>query len=138
MMYKKKTMLLVCAFVMTVFLTATNAGAHTWGGYQRDECEAQAPLLETCTTGAHFRFHDDSTFRHGVIGSVGGDFTGSIESRLVYQGGERNFQCDFEDGSTVPGSCTGSGEFPPPQTYFVHICEASGTGEWGCFVEHGP
>jgi len=138
MMNKTKTMLFVSVFALTAMVAVSNAGAHTWGGHQRDECEAEAPLLETCTTGAHFRFHDDSTFRHGFTGTIGEDFTGTVESRLIYLGGERTFQCDFVDGSTVQDSCTGGGEFPPPQSYFVQVCEASGEGQWGCFMEHGP
>jgi hypothetical protein len=137
MMDKKKTLTMGCLLVVTTLLAATNTGAHTWGGYQRDECEGLAPVLVVCSTGAHFRFHDDATFRHGFTDSVGDDFTGTIESRLIYLGGERTFRCAFEDGQTVPDSCSGSGEFPPPQSYFVQVCEATGSGQWGCFMEHG-
>ncbi len=144
-MQATKTMTMGTLVVVALVALASSAGAHTWGGYLRDDCGGDAPLVAVCTTGAHFRFVDEPTLRHGFSG-VAGDFTGTMESRLTYHSGERVFACEYEDGSIVNDSCSGSGDFPPLQTYYVQTCTSQeagvsmpgGSGEWGCFVEHGP
>lgn len=143
-MLKVRVTMLGVVLAVAAAWVAPPAGAHPWGGYQRDECTGNAPALSLCTTGLHFRFAGDPVLRHGFSG-IGGTYTGSVTSRLTYVGGERSFTCDYEDGSLVADSCRGAGEFPPAQTYFVQVCESrdpgstgpGGSGEWGCFMEHG-
>ena len=143
-MRKRHATMLGVTLVAFVVSIASPAGAHPWGGHQQDDCTGDGPLVSICTTGLHFRFADEPVLRHGFTG-IGEDFTGTVTSRLTYVGGERAFTCDYEEGSLVAESCRGSGEFPPPQTYFVQVCESydlgttnrGGSGEWGCFMEHG-
>lgn len=53
-----------------------------------------------------------------------GNWTGTLESRLVWAGTDREFRCTFEEGEIVEDSCEGQGVFPHVESTFWQECRA--------------
>lgn len=113
-------------------------GAPVDGGADGASCNGVAPDDFICVTGVHQR--SGFGLSHGFTGMFRSDYSGTIESKLQYAGGDRTFQCTINNGRLV--RCAGSGAFPPQGTIFVHICQSydagttnwGGSGGWGCYV----
>jgi hypothetical protein len=100
-------------------------------------CGSHTDLATSCTTGAHVR---GGTPLSGLFHSVHDvAYTGTLESRLMWSGGERVLRCDLPNGP-----CSAGGSFPPEGEAFVHTCASyargttspGGSGAWACRLQH--
>jgi hypothetical protein len=113
-----------------------------------DACGGLAPLVTSCTTGQH---DWGSAPWGGFLGQqaiAGPDYTGTIESALVYAGGADVLRCDVVAGTTL--GCAETGDEPPIGVWplglipFTHVCHSDdlgtttegGSGVWACEVTH--
>ncbi|MHB8512460.1 MAG: hypothetical protein ACYDCC_09780 [Actinomycetota bacterium] len=126
------------AVLLTMLITSAANAETTYS------CPGEfAPVVTSCTTGWHTRTADIS---HDVTADV--NYVGTLESTLVWSGGERVFRCTY-----VPEAqreCIAYGSFPPINTAFQHNCRSiipgtadpgtpadgveGGVGTWSCSV----
>lgn len=81
---------------------AVSAGAD--GAQEKASCGGEAPLVFWCTLGEQRP--------PSVQPRWGPDYTGTLESVLLHDSGERRFWCGVSDGLVT--GCGGAGVFPAP------------------------
>lgn len=87
-------------------------------------CHEEAPVGFYCDNGDHVR---DGYLIHYCRAEEG--YTGTVETRLLHEGGERVFACVFEDGALQ--STDGYGDWPSSGDELQHDCFSYETGTAG-------
>lgn len=78
-----------------------------------------------CIHGQFKRVEGDHGFSHGFgdLPYPEDNWTGTMQSWLVWSGADRGFQCTFEDGELIEDSCIGlGGVFPTEGSTFWQEC----------------
>lgn len=93
----------------------------------RVTCGGEAPLEFHCSNGEQYR--GPGSILHGCLIEEGDSFTGTVESRLQHDDGERVFYCEYVDGETQ--DLYGFGDFPSQRSTFDQDCFSVETGTEG-------